>query len=113
MSNPPPSGFSPHVLQPRHGETIVPPPPTTAHGALLAHITGGHIETIDAGPSSFQPMNVNFGLFPPIAQPAPSEGRKFGRGSAKNLARKSALSARALADLERWIAGELPAAAAE
>jgi methylenetetrahydrofolate--tRNA-(uracil-5-)-methyltransferase len=97
----------------RHGETIVPPPPTTAHGALLAHITGGHIETIDAGPSSFQPMNVNFGLFPPIAQPAPSEGRKFGRGSAKNLARKSALSARALADLERWIAGELPAAAAE
>ena len=40
------------------------PPPTTAHGALLAHITGGHIETIDAGPRSFQPMNVNFGLFP-------------------------------------------------
>ena len=54
----------------RHGEAIVPPPPTTAHGALLAHITGGHIETIDAGPSSFQPMNVNFGLFPPIAAPA-------------------------------------------
>jgi methylenetetrahydrofolate--tRNA-(uracil-5-)-methyltransferase len=97
----------------RRGERIVPPPPTTAHGALLAHITGGHIETIDADPSSFQPMNVNFGLFPPIAQPAPGQGRKFGRGSAKNLARKSALSARALADLERWIAGELPAAAAE
>ncbi len=34
----------------RRGEAIVPPPPTTAHGALLAHITGGHIETIDAGP---------------------------------------------------------------
>ena len=44
------------------------PPPTTAHGALLDHITGGHIETIDAGPPSFQPMNVNFGLFPPLAQ---------------------------------------------
>jgi methylenetetrahydrofolate--tRNA-(uracil-5-)-methyltransferase len=97
----------------RRGETLVPPPPTTAHGALLAHITGGHIETIDAGPSSFQPMNVNFGLFPPIAAPVAPEGRKFGRGSAKNLARKSALSERALADLERWIAGELPAAAAE
>jgi methylenetetrahydrofolate--tRNA-(uracil-5-)-methyltransferase len=97
----------------RRGETIVPPPPTTAHGALLAHITGGHIETIDAGPSSFQPMNVNFGLFPPIAAPVAPEGRKYGRGSAKNLARKSALSERALADLERWIAGELPAAAAE
>ncbi len=97
----------------RRGEPLAPPPPTTAHGALLAHITGGHIETIDAGPASFQPMNVNFGLFPPIAAPAAPEGRKFGRGSAKNLARKGALSARALADLERWIAGELPAAAAE
>jgi methylenetetrahydrofolate--tRNA-(uracil-5-)-methyltransferase len=97
----------------RHGGALVPPPPTTAHGALLAHITGGHIETIDAGPSSFQPMNVNFGLFPPIAAPVAPEGSKFGRGSARNLARKSALSERALADLERWIAGELPAAAAE
>jgi methylenetetrahydrofolate--tRNA-(uracil-5-)-methyltransferase len=97
----------------RRGEAPSAPPPTTAHGALLAHITGGHIETIDAGPSSFQPMNVNFGLFPPIAAPVAPEGRKFGRGSAKNLARKSALSERALADLERWIAGELPAAAAE
>ena len=97
----------------RRGEALSAPPPTTAHGALLAHITGGHIETIDAGPSSFQPMNVNFGLFPPIAEPAAREGRKFGRGSAKNLARKNALSERALADLERWMAGELPAAAAE
>ncbi len=97
----------------RRGEALSAPPPTTAHGALLAHITGGHIETIDSGPSSFQPMNVNFGLFPPIAEPAAREGRKFGRGSAKNLARKNALSERALADLERWIAGELPAAAAE
>jgi methylenetetrahydrofolate--tRNA-(uracil-5-)-methyltransferase len=90
----------------RRSEAIEPPPPTTAHGALLAHITGGHIETIDAGPSSFQPMNVNFGLFPPLAEPAPydpEDARKFGRGSAKNLARKSALSARALADLARWI----------
>src|SRR5215470_4391802 len=50
------------------GEEPQVPPPTTAHGALLAHVTGGHIsgnvETIDAGPRSFQPMNVNFGLFP-------------------------------------------------
>ena len=97
----------------RRSETLSAPPPTTAHGALLAHITGGHMQTIDAGPSSFQPMNVNFGLFPPIAAPPATDGRKFGRGSAKNLARKSALSERALADLDRWIAGELPAAAAE
>ena len=97
----------------RVGETIALPPPTTAHGALLGHITGGHIETIDAGPSSFQPMNVNFGLFPPLSEPAnyDKDGRKFGRGSAKNLARKAALSARALADLERWLSGEISIAA--
>ena len=99
----------------RHGDHIVSPPPTTAHGALLAHITGGHIETIDAGPSSFQPMNVNFGLFPPL-KAAPDydpDTRGFGRGSARNRARKSALSRRALNDLERWIAGEWSAVAAE
>lgn len=92
----------------RRGETITPPPPTTAHGALLAHITGGHIETIDAGTSSFQPMNVNFGLFPPITEAVEYDknGRKYGRGSAKNVARKGALSARALADLEAWMDGE-------
>ena len=97
----------------RRGETLSSPPPTTAHGALLAHITGGHIGTIDAGPSSFQPMNVNFGLFPPLNEKIffDKDGRKFGRGSAKNLARKSALSARALADLERWIAGAAAVAA--
>jgi len=99
----------------RRGETLLPPPPTTAHGALLAHITGGHIDTIDAGPSSFQPMNINFGLFPPLAEPTlyDRDGRKFGRGSAKNLARKSALSQRALADMARWMAGDLAVAAAE
>src|SRR5213078_4067101 len=45
---------------------LAPPPSTTALGSLLGHITGGHIETVDAGPRSFQPMNVNFGLFPPL-----------------------------------------------
>ncbi len=99
----------------RRHEPMMPPPPTTAHGALLAHITGGHIETIDAGPSSFQPMNVNFGLFPLLSEPAPfnKDGRKFGRGSAKNLARKTALSERALDDLDRWIGGQQHEAAAE
>jgi methylenetetrahydrofolate--tRNA-(uracil-5-)-methyltransferase len=75
------------------------PPPTTAFGALLGHITGGHIETIDAGARSFQPMNVNFGLFPPL-------GRKTARG-----AQKQALSARALADLDAWIGGTMHDAA--
>ena len=41
------------------------PPGTTALGALLGHITGGHIE---GGSGSFQPMNVNFGLLPPLAE---------------------------------------------
>ncbi len=90
----------------RRGEALAPPPPTTAHGALLAHITGGHVETIDAGPSSFQPMNVNFGLFPPVNGPLVIDPvwRKLGRGKAKGLARKSALTRRARADLERWLA---------
>lgn len=83
----------------RLGEQPDIPPPTTAHGALLGHITGGHIETIDAGPPSFQPMNVNFGLFPPLARRAPRGGQK------------SALSTRAQADLDRWIGGrDRPAA---
>src|SRR5690348_8008848 len=86
----------------RRGDAIAVPPPTTAHGALLMHITGGHIETIDAGPSSFQPMNVNFGLFPPLTHaPAFDRNSKFGRSTAKALARKNALTTRALADLDR------------
>ena len=60
----------------RLGLTLESPPPTTAIGALLNHITGGHIESIEAGPRSFQPMNVNFGLFPPIAMPRLDEAGK-------------------------------------
>ena len=98
----------------RNGVALALPPPTTAHGALLGHITGGHVETIDAGPSSFQPMNVNFGLFPPLAsQPPYDRSGKFSRSTAKALARKSALTHRALADLDRWIASQAPAIAAE
>ena len=90
----------------RRDEAIVLPPPTTAHGALLGHITGGHIETIDAGPRSFQPMNVNFGLFPPLVS-APTRGPDGARlrGPAKTVARKQALTARALDDLAGWVGG--------
>src|SRR6185312_1995344 len=88
----------------RRGEPVSLPPPTSAHGALLAHITGGHIETIDNGPSSFQPMNVNFGLFPPLKE-VPTFDRKspLSRAKTKALAKKSALTRRALADLQAWI----------
>jgi methylenetetrahydrofolate--tRNA-(uracil-5-)-methyltransferase len=98
----------------RRDEPLSLPPPTCAHGALLAHITGGHVETIDAGPSSFQPMNINFGLFPPLAE-APAFDRKspLGRSTAKALAKKSALTRRALADLRAWMDGQPAREAAE
>ena len=67
----------------RFGRPLPALPPTTALGALINHITGGHIETIDEGPRSFQPMNVNFGLFPPIAFSAKGEDGKRLRGPAK------------------------------
>jgi methylenetetrahydrofolate--tRNA-(uracil-5-)-methyltransferase len=96
------------------GEPLSVPPPTTAHGALLGHITGGHVETIDTGPRSFQPMNVNFGLFPPLARvPTRGEDGERLRGTQKTVAKKRELSRRALADLERWIAGEAFPVAAE
>ena len=91
----------------RRGERPRLPPTTTAHGALIGHITGGHIETIDAGPGSFQPMNVNFGLFPPLGGPT-AHGAKKG---IQKGAQKPALCARALADLEAWIGAALPHAA--
>jgi methylenetetrahydrofolate--tRNA-(uracil-5-)-methyltransferase len=96
----------------RLGEPVAIPPPTTAHGALLNHITGGHIDTIDAGPRSFQPMNINFGLFPTIARmPARAPDGTRLTGPAKALARKRSLAGRALADLDSWIARERAAAA--
>jgi methylenetetrahydrofolate--tRNA-(uracil-5-)-methyltransferase len=96
------------------GESSPPPPPTTAHGALLAHITGGHLESDDAGPRSFQPMNINFGLFPPLAQVPvkDAEGKRL-RGTQKTMAKKRELCRRALADLDLWITGGIHRAAAE
>ncbi len=79
------------------------PPPTTALGALLNHITGGHVETIDAGPPSFQPMNVNFGLFPPIIAPIASEDGRRLRGTEKGVARKMLMTQRAKNDLGAWL----------
>lgn len=67
------------------GQTIQPPPPTTAMGALLGHITGG------ADAKTFQPMNINFGLFPPLDT------------SVKKHDRAQAISARAIADCEDWL----------
>ena len=88
----------------RLGAELMPPPATTALGALLNHITGGHISIDgDAGTRSFQPMNVNFGLFPPIVAPPRAGGK--GPRSSKGFERKRALSARALVDLDLWLGG--------
>ena len=67
------------------------PPETTALGALLNHITGGHVTGRDI-PDSFQPMNINFGLLPPLEQ------------RVKKKERKAAMCARALVDLDAWLA---------
>jgi methylenetetrahydrofolate--tRNA-(uracil-5-)-methyltransferase len=77
------------------------PPATTALGALVNHITGGHLSsaTIEGKARSFQPMNANFGLFPPI------EGPRL-----KGRARKQAMARRALADLDAWLGTDRAAA---
>ncbi|MBW4330849.1 methylenetetrahydrofolate--tRNA-(uracil(54)-C(5))-methyltransferase (FADH(2)-oxidizing) TrmFO [Stakelama sp. CBK3Z-3] len=68
------------------GALMMPPPPETALGALLGHITGG------AEAATYQPMNVNFGLFPPIT------------GRAKKTERKKLYTARAREAFSDWIA---------
>jgi methylenetetrahydrofolate--tRNA-(uracil-5-)-methyltransferase len=85
----------------RLGRKLDAPPPTTALGALVTHITGGHLE----GKQTFQPMNVNFGLFPDIADfPKTDENGKRLRGKAKGRAKKGAQAVRALQDIDAWLA---------
>jgi methylenetetrahydrofolate--tRNA-(uracil-5-)-methyltransferase len=93
------------------GEAFRLPPPSTAHGALINHITGGHIETTDARGPSFQPMNVNFGLFPPVETPSRAGGKRLSHAE-RAIARKRAYTARALADFDNWL-GHSAAVAAE
>ncbi len=85
----------------RRGRDIAPPPTTTALGALLGHITG------NADAKTFQPMNVNFGLFPEIAAP---EGLSKAQLREWRAGRKPRLAQRALADLDAWIADRNPVA---
>ncbi|MFN4184221.1 MAG: methylenetetrahydrofolate--tRNA-(uracil(54)-C(5))-methyltransferase (FADH(2)-oxidizing) TrmFO [Hyphomonas sp.] len=92
----------------RLGQTLEPPPPTTAMGALVNHITGGHL----AEKQTFQPMNVNFGLFPDIEdydRKGP-DGKRL-RGKDKGRSKKAAQAVRALNDFDAWLAGEAVAAA--
>jgi methylenetetrahydrofolate--tRNA-(uracil-5-)-methyltransferase len=81
----------------RLGRDLSPPPPTTALGALVQHITGGHL----AG-SKFQPMNINYGLLPPMEAPRHDESGKKLPAPERGRAKKRLMSLRALADLDRW-----------
>lgn len=67
------------------GLPLVTPPPTTAHGCLVSHIT-------TSDPRNFQPMNTNFGLFPPLAMPTKDKERK-----------RRLTGQRALEDLTAWM----------
>jgi methylenetetrahydrofolate--tRNA-(uracil-5-)-methyltransferase len=94
----------------RLGTGFAVPPPTTAHGALVNHITGGHIVTTDNRGSSFQPMNVNFGLFPPVEAPTRIDGKRLSHAE-KAVARKRAYTRRALADFKAWLSPDAAIAA--
>lgn len=76
----------------RHGEAVTPPPDTTAHGALLAHVTVG------ADDETFQPMNVNFGLIPPLEDGALADIKRKER----KKERRRLMSRRALSDIAVW-----------
>jgi methylenetetrahydrofolate--tRNA-(uracil-5-)-methyltransferase len=92
----------------RLGQALTPPPPTTALGALLTHITTGHVP---GKKGAFQPMNVNFGLFPEMEGPSRGPNGERLRGAAKAQAKKRLMSARALADHEAWLKGAMAQAA--
>jgi methylenetetrahydrofolate--tRNA-(uracil-5-)-methyltransferase len=90
----------------RKGETPVAPPTTTAFGSLLGHITGGHLVSEDEpGKRSFQPMNVNFGLFPDLEPGSivKPEGVKRFRGKDKTIMKRQLMAVRALRDCSRWL----------
>lgn len=77
------------------GQRISVPANTTAMGAILGHITGG------ADAATYQPMNVNFGLLPPLENEA--EAIAGHKGKEKGRARKKAMSQRALRDFDQWL----------
>lgn len=81
------------------GRPIEPPPITTALGAIHNHVTIGHFS---GKKGMFQPMNVNFGLFPPLDEVRSAEAMKA-RGKEREKARKLQMSLRAKTELQEWI----------
>jgi methylenetetrahydrofolate--tRNA-(uracil-5-)-methyltransferase len=91
----------------RLGRELAPPPQTTALGALVNHITGGHLEG-----AAFQPMNINYGLLPPMEPPRRAEdGRRLGAPE-RGRAKKRLMGVRALSDLDVWLGAAARSAAA-
>ncbi|MCH9765005.1 MAG: methylenetetrahydrofolate--tRNA-(uracil(54)-C(5))-methyltransferase (FADH(2)-oxidizing) TrmFO [Alphaproteobacteria bacterium] len=90
----------------RIGAPQTAPPATTALGALLNHITGGHLVSVSDhdAPHSFQPMNINYGLLPPLehAPTTTPEGKKL-KGKERGRAKKQIMSERALHDIDVWL----------
>ncbi len=81
----------------RLGRDMAPPPPETAIGALVEHITGGHLEG-----SKFQPMNINYGLLPPLEAPRVDDDGKKIPPKDRGRARKRLMSIRAMESLKAW-----------
>ncbi|MNR23900.1 Methylenetetrahydrofolate--tRNA-(uracil-5-)-methyltransferase TrmFO [compost metagenome] len=79
------------------GRDLSAPPPETAMGALVEHITGGHL----AG-SKFQPMNINYGLLPPLEAPKVDEDGKRIHPKERGRAKKRLQSHRAMEALTAW-----------
>lgn len=79
------------------GRDLAPPPPETAMGALVEHITGGHLEG-----SKFQPMNINYGLLPPLEAPKVDEDGKRIHPKERGRAKKRLQSIRAIEALKAW-----------
>ena len=79
------------------GRDLAPPPPETAMGALVEHITGGHMEG-----SKFQPMNINYGLLPPLEAPKVDEEGKRIHPKERGRAKKRLQSIRAIEALKAW-----------
>lgn len=80
-----------------NGREMLPPPPETAMGALVEHITGGHLQG-----SKFQPMNINYGLLPPLEAPRHDEDGKRINPKDRGRAKKRLMSIRAMEALRTW-----------